>query len=93
MSLDRMLGSVRCNSGRQRALISFEKFVGLGVRMPTRDETCVSPTELCKFPQIIYGGGTSPPGCRREIIWRPSAILDGLRKIEHEAYRQLQGRR
>jgi hypothetical protein len=50
MSLDRMLGSVRCNSGRQRALSSFERFVGLGVRMPTRDETCVSPTELCKFP-------------------------------------------
>jgi hypothetical protein len=82
-----------CNSGRQLVLISFERFVGLGVRNPTLDETCVCPAELCKFQQIIDAGGTLPPGCRRETIWRPSAILDGLRKNVHEANGQLQGRR
>ena len=68
MSLDKMMGSVRCKRGGQRELISFERFVGLKVRKPTRKKTCACPVVLCKFQQIIWADGPSLPGYRRQMI-------------------------
>jgi hypothetical protein len=67
MSLDEILGFMRCNSGYQRALIPFERFVGRSVRKPPRDETCACPVVLTKFWQITCSGAISPPSCRLEL--------------------------
>lgn len=90
MSLGEMMGSVRCNSGRQRALITFERFVGARVRKPMPDETCACPLELCKFQQIINSGGFASRLQTRDNL---ASFGYRLRESEHVANRQLEGRR